>query len=224
MRFGGFPAASFDFYAGLRADNSRTYWAAHRDVYEHSVRAPLAALLDELAGEFAGEVSLFRPFRDVRFARDKSPYKTHQGGFAEVAPGVGYHLQVDADGLLVSGGFHARDAAQTRVYRAAVAESGSGERLAAVVISLDAAGFMIEGDQVSTRPRGVDPDHPRLDLIRRKWLTASRRYPPSPQLAEESAAAQVRSDWTRLRPLIEWITACCPPAQGSPQRLSAEAE
>ena len=85
MRFGGFPAAAFDFYTGLRADNSRSYWAAHRDVYEDSVRAPLAALLDDLAGEFGGQVSLFRPFRDVRFARDKSPYKTHQGGFIEIA-------------------------------------------------------------------------------------------------------------------------------------------
>jgi uncharacterized protein (TIGR02453 family) len=216
MTFGGFPAAAFDFYAGLRADNSRTYWAAHHEVYEDSVRAPLAALLDDLAGEFGGEVSLFRPFRDVRFSRDKSPYKTHQGGFAEVAPGVGYHLQVDADGLLVSGGFHARDAAQTRAYRAAAAGSGSGERLAAVVASLGAAGFTIEGDQVATRPRGVAPDHPRLDLIRRKWLTASRRYPPSPRLADESAAAQVRSDWTRLRPLIGWITACCPPGDDGP--------
>jgi Conserved hypothetical protein (DUF2461) len=100
MRFGGFPAAAFDFYAGLGADNSRTYWAAHRDVYEDAVRAPLAALLAELAGEFGGMVSLFRPFRDVRFSKDKSPYKTHQGSFAEIAPGVGYHLQVDADGLL----------------------------------------------------------------------------------------------------------------------------
>ena len=129
MRFGGFPAAAFDFYAGLGADTSRTYWAAHRDVYDDAVRAPLASLLAELASEFGGMVSLFRPFRDVRFSKDKSPYKTHQGGFVEIAPGVGYHLQVDADGLLVSGGFHARDAAQTRQYRAAVTDRGSGERL-----------------------------------------------------------------------------------------------
>src|SRR5215471_6275303 len=160
MRFGGFPAAAFDFYAGLRTDNSRSYWAAHRDVYEDSVRAPLAALLDDLAGEFGGEVSLFRPFRDVRFAKDKSPYKTHQGGFAEVAAGVGYHLQVDADGLLVSGGFHARDSAHTGRYRAAVTDAGSGEQLAAVAASLAETGFTVEGE-ISARPRGVAPDHPR---------------------------------------------------------------
>jgi uncharacterized protein (TIGR02453 family) len=218
MRFGGFPAAAFDFYAGLGADNSRTYWAAHRDVYEDAVRAPLAALLAELAGEFGGMVSLFRPFRDVRFSKDKSPYKTHQGGFVEIAPGVGYHLQVDADGLLVSGGFHARDAAQTRQYRAAVTDRGAGERLTAVVASLAGAGFTIEGEQVASLPRGVSADHPRADLVRRKWLTACRRYPPSPRLAEESAAAQVRSDWARLRPLVDWITAYCPPGQVLPRR------
>jgi uncharacterized protein (TIGR02453 family) len=218
MRFGGFPGAAFDFYAGLGADNSRTYWAAHRDVYEDAVRAPLAALLAELAGEFGGMVSLFRPFRDVRFSKDKSPYKTHQGGFVQIAPGVGYHLQVDADGLLVGGGFHARGAAQTRQYRAAVTDRGSGERLAAVVASLAGAGFAIEGAQVASLPRGVSADHPRVDLVRRKWLTASRRYPPSPRLAEESAIAQVRSDWTRLCPLVDWITACCPPGQVLPRR------
>jgi len=217
VSFTGFQDAAFAFYAGLAADNSRSYWAAHRDVYEDSVRAPLAALLDDLAGEFGGQVSVFRPFRDVRFSRDKSPYKTQQGGFLEVAPGVGYHLQVDAGGLLAGGGFHARDVAQTGRYRAAVTEPGSGEQLAALATSLARAGFAIEGDQVATRPRGVSPDHPRLDLVRRKWLTASRRHPPSPQLAGASAAALVSSDWTRLRPLIDWITAYCPPGPEMPR-------
>jgi uncharacterized protein (TIGR02453 family) len=211
MRFGGFPAAAFEFYAGLRADNSKSYWTAHRAVYEDAVRAPLAALLDELAGEFGGTVAVFRPFRDTRFSRDKSPYKTHQGGFAEVAPGTGYHLQVDADGLLVGGGFHARDAAHTGAYRDAVTRTDSGERLVSVAASLAEAGFEIGGEQVATRPRGVSPEHPRLSLVRRKWLTASRRYPPSPRLADASAAALVRSDWERLRPLIDWIVAYCPP-------------
>lgn len=221
MSFGGIPAAAFDFYAGLRADNSKAYWTAHRDVYESAVREPLAALLESAAYEYGGEVSVFRPYRDVRFSSDKSPYKTHQGGFAELAPGVGYYLQVDADGLLVGGGFHARDAAHTARYRAAVSEPGPGERLTAVVAALGESGFAIEGDQVATRPRGVAADHPRLALIRRKWLTAVRRYPPSPRLANESSAALVRSDWAKLRPLIDWITANCPPGQSGPGTASS---
>jgi hypothetical protein len=118
---------------------------------------------------------------------------------------------VEADGLATGGGFHARDAAHTGEYRAAVSRTESGERLASVVTSLAQAGFEIEGEQVATRPHGVSPEHPRLSLVRRKWLTAARRYPPSPRLADESAAALVRSDWNRLRPLIEWITDYCPP-------------
>jgi hypothetical protein len=83
--------------------------------------------------------------------------------------------------------------------------------VASVVASLAETGFEIEGEQVATRPRGVSPEHPRLSLVRRKWLTASRRYPPSPRLAAASAAALVRSDWDRLRPLIDWIADYCPP-------------
>ena len=136
MRFRGFPAQAFEFYARLGADNSRQYWAANPDVYETCVRGPPQALLDDIAAEFSsGPVSVFRPNRDFRFSADKSPYKTHQGGFAEVADGVGYHLQLDAEGLLVSGGFHAHAASQTAHFRAAVTDPGSGVRLAAIVSS-----------------------------------------------------------------------------------------
>ena len=206
MRFRGFPAQAFEFYARLGADNSRQHWAANREVYETCVRAPLQALLDDIATEFcSGPVSVFRPNRDIRFSADKSPYKTHQGGFAEVADGVGYHLQLDAEGLLVSGGFHARAASQTARFRAAVTDSGSGERLATITNKLEADGYTLEGEQVSTRPRGVPADHPRLDLVRRKRLTAQRRHPPSDELATPAAEDIVREDWTSLAPLVTWV-------------------
>ena len=76
-----FDDAAFAFYEGLRADNSKTYWTANKSVYERAVREPMRALLDDLAPVFDAEPALFRPYRDVRFSKDKSPYKTHQGGF-----------------------------------------------------------------------------------------------------------------------------------------------
>jgi uncharacterized protein (TIGR02453 family) len=209
MRFRGFPAQAFEFYARLGADNSRQYWTANRDIYETCVRGPLQALLDDIATEFcSGPVSVFRPNRDVRFSADKSPYKTHQGGFAQVADGVGYHLQLDAEGLLVSAGFHAHAASQTARFRAAVTDAGSGKRLATIAARLAAQGFTLEGEQVSTRPRGVPADHPRLDLVRRKWLTAQRRHPRSDELARPAAEEIVREDWTSLAPLVTWVAAC----------------
>ena len=73
MSFAGFPDEGLVFYEGLEADNSRTYWLEHRDRYESAVRAPLLALVEELAPEF-GTPKVFRPYRDVRFSKDKTPY------------------------------------------------------------------------------------------------------------------------------------------------------
>src|ERR1051325_11884594 len=75
MAFRGWPAEALEFYEGLEADNSKTYWTAHKTVYDEKVHAPMLALLAELEPEF-GAGKIFRPYRDVRFSADKSPYKT----------------------------------------------------------------------------------------------------------------------------------------------------
>ena len=74
--FEGFGERALDFYEGLAADNSRTYWKAHEDVYREHVAEPLKALAAELTPEF-GEPKIFRPFRDLRFSPDKRPYAEH---------------------------------------------------------------------------------------------------------------------------------------------------
>jgi len=92
--FKGWPAEALEFYEGLEADNTRTYWLAHKPDYDDLVRAPMQALLDELAPAW-GAGKIFRPYRDVRFSADKTPYKTHIGARLE---GGGY-IQLGADGL-----------------------------------------------------------------------------------------------------------------------------
>jgi uncharacterized protein (TIGR02453 family) len=205
MSFTGFSERAFSFYEGLRADNSKTYWTAHKDVYESQVRQPMHLLLEQLAPRFEGTAVLFRPYRDVRFAKDKSPYKTAQGGFVELAAGVGYYVQLDADAVLVGGGFHAHDKDQTARYRAAVDRPGSGAELAQIVADVQAAGFTIGGPQVRTRPRGVPPDHPRLDLMRREHLTAGREVPPGRQVAGKAFATKVEQYWRSVTPLVDWV-------------------
>ena len=74
--FGGFPERALIFFEGLEADNSKPYWTDNKDVYEQNVRGPMLALLAELEAEF-GAGKMFRPYRDVRFAKDKTPYKTN---------------------------------------------------------------------------------------------------------------------------------------------------
>ena len=67
-------------------DNTKSFWTAHKDVYDTAVKAPMAALVAALEPEF-GKAKVFRPYRDVRFAKDKTPYKTHQGAFVPAGPG-----------------------------------------------------------------------------------------------------------------------------------------
>ncbi|EME61914.1 hypothetical protein G352_18957 [Rhodococcus ruber BKS 20-38] len=204
--FTGFPVAALDFYEDLEADNSKPFWAAHKAVYDDCVRGPMLALLAELEPEF-GAGKAFRPHRDVRFSADKSPYKTHQGGFVQTGPGVGFYVQIDAAGLRVAGGFYRGSSAQVAAFRAAVDDTRRGPRLEPLVRRLHRAGYEIGGERLKTRPRGVAEDHPRLDLLRHKSLTAARTHPSPEWIDTLRTLDEVRTAWRDVRPLVEWLTA-----------------
>jgi len=210
--FNGFSDEAFEFYEGLVADNSKAYWTAHKDIYEDQVRGPMHALLESLAPRFKGTPAMFRPYRDVRFSADKSPYKTAQGGFLEIAHGVGYWMQLDADGIMVGGGFHSHDKAQTARFRAAVDNDISGPTLAAAVSKLVKNGYAIGGEAVRTRPRGVAPDHPRLYLMRHESLTVSRRLDPAECVAPDFAKV-LAGHRKSVTPLVSWCDSYARPAE-----------
>ncbi|MGY1841122.1 MULTISPECIES: DUF2461 domain-containing protein [unclassified Modestobacter] len=206
MGFSGFPDEGLVFYEGLEADNSRAYWTAHRGEWEQYVRAPMQALVDELTGEF-GTPKLFRPYRDVRFSHDKTPYKTHQG--AVLHPnGAGLasvYVQVSADGLRVAGGCWRLQPDQLERFRRAVADDLQGPRLVAEVGRLRAVGFDIDGDRLIRSPRGWPADHPRIELLRHKALHAARQWEPSEWLHTAAAVDRVRDAWRAFAPLNRWL-------------------
>ena len=104
MAFDGFTPDAFAFYAELEANNERPWWLANKARYDEQVRAPFEALGEELE-PVASSVKIYRPYRDVRFSHDKTPYKTRQGLFAQRAPGIGWFLNLDASGVWIGGGF-----------------------------------------------------------------------------------------------------------------------
>jgi uncharacterized protein (TIGR02453 family) len=203
--FQGIPVDALDFYEDLEADNTRTWWQANAQRYATSVREPMVALADALADEF-GPAKLFRPHRDVRFSADKSPYKDHQGALAAEVGGMGFYVQVGAEGLLTGGGFYPTGSDQVPRFRAAVDAPHSGQQLRAIVRALVAHGFELHGDRLATRPRGVPADHPRVDLLRHKSLFASRQHGAPEWLTTPSAAGRVADDWRAVRPLVAWLT------------------
>ncbi|MBP1232397.1 uncharacterized protein (TIGR02453 family) [Arthrobacter sp. PvP102] len=202
--FQGIPAAAFGFYAELEQNNNREWWLGHKRRYESLVREPLAALLAQLEPRF-GPAKIFRPNRDVRFSPDKSPYKTAQGALASFQEGVGYYVQLSADGLLVGGGCHSSSPAQLARFRNSVDATGTGESLAQIVRRVSEAGFTVEGERLKTVPRGFPRDHPRAELLKYKSLSAAKALGEPDWLATPAAAEEVSRLWEQLRPLVEWV-------------------
>jgi uncharacterized protein (TIGR02453 family) len=197
--FTGFGDGAVEFYDGLRADNSKAYWTDHREIYERDVRAPMLALLADLEPEF-GAGKVFRPYRDVRFSSDKSPYKTHCGGYAGA-----FYVEVSAEGLMAAAGYYAMVPDQLARFRAAVDDGRRGGDLSSRLSALERAGLTVDGDRLKTRPRGVDPDHPRVQLLRHRSLYAWRRWAPDDALHGPAARERVAGAWRTLRPLTEWL-------------------
>jgi uncharacterized protein (TIGR02453 family) len=205
VSFEGFPDEGLVFYEGLEADNTKTYWTRAKSSYDAHVRAPLLALLEELAPEF-GTAKVFRPYRDVRFSNDKTPYKTHQG--AVIHPqgrAAARYVQISADGLRVAGGCWRLESDQVTRYRRAVADEVQGPRLQAEVERLSAAGWAIDGERLVRVPAGFDADAARLDLLKHKSLHAGRAWEPADWLHSREALERVRDAWRDLAALNVWL-------------------
>lgn len=202
--FAGFPVAALDFYDDLELDNTRSFWEAHRGVYEEAVKGPMAALVKELEPEF-GTAKVFRPYRDVRFAKDKTPYKTHQGAFVASGPTTGYYLQLGAAGVLVGSGFYDASSERLAAIREAIVEERTGRRLERLLRTLTGAGWELGGEKLKTSPRGYDAGHPRIELLRHKQLIVSRSYGFEPVIHSPHLLTRVREDWRALRPLVHWL-------------------
>ncbi len=209
MGFKGWPPEAIEFYEGLEADNSKSYWLAHKAFYEASVKGPMEALLAELAPEF-GEGKVFRPNRDVRFSADKSPYKT---AMAAMAGDVGY-LQLSARGLGVASGFWMMASDQLDRYRKAVADDGAGGELVQLVSDAAVHKVQITGhDTLKTAPRGYPKDHPRIELLRNKGLIAWKEWPVGAWLGTRKAKDRVVDFLRATEPLRTWLAANVGPSE-----------
>jgi uncharacterized protein (TIGR02453 family) len=202
--FTGFPVAALDFYDDLEVDNTKSFWAAHKETWEVAVRDPMLALTAALTREF-GEAKVFRPYRDVRFAKDKTPYKNHQGAFVAAGPATGWYVQVGSPGVFVAAGWYHADGERLGRIRAAIDDERTGAELEKVLKALGRRGWERGGETLKTTPRGYDADHPRIDLLRHRSLTMRRSYGFEKVIHTPALLDEVRKDWRAARPLVEWV-------------------
>jgi uncharacterized protein (TIGR02453 family) len=167
--FTGFGKDALGFFSALAFHQDKAWFDENREIYERDVGAPMVALLDDLTAAFArvriplkanGKRSMFRIHRDVRFARDKSPYKTHAGAVMTRSggkddPGLLY-LHISPEGCFAAAGFYRLEPPALLRVRQAIAR-GNGKAFGAVTAALAKARLALDQEsQVSRLPRGFE--------------------------------------------------------------------
>ena len=216
-RFEGFGPAVTDWFVALASDNSRAFWAATRDVWQRDLRAPLEALLVELAAEHGGRVKLFRPHRDMRYASGAGPIKPQTSGYVRVAASLASrYAEVSVEGFYAGCGVYRFERDQLERYRAAAADADVGGRLGAALAEAVAAGLEVGGDTLKTAPQGVARDHPRVALLRRKGLFLGATLPPGPALESRAPLEHARRTWKLAAEVTAWLDAHVGPSEIPP--------
>ncbi len=213
-RFRGWGPEALEFFERLEADNTRTFWSGNRAVYQEAVRAPMEALSDDVADEF-GELHIFRPYRDVRFSKDKTPYKTHMGAVTESEEGAVYYVQLSAAGLMAASGYHQMARDQLQRYREAVVDGRTGRELVEIMKGFRRR-FEVGGEALKTAPRGYPRDHPRVQYLRHKGLTIARSWPPASWFSTARARTNIVGAWRAADPMNRWLNANVGPSTELP--------
>ena len=214
IRFEGWSKPALQFFHGLKRDNSKAYFEAHRSIYEEQVRQPMDALLSEIERDLGTdiEVKVFRLNRDLRFSPDKRPYKEHLGAYLSSRRSGGLYLQVSDDGLYLAIGSHEMAPDQLTRYRDAVAGK-DGEKLARIVATLRKDGYQVTEPSFKRVPAGYAADHPRGELLRCKGLMASRNWKPGPWLQSGEAKDRIRAAIKDSKSLTSWLDAHVGPSR-----------
>jgi uncharacterized protein (TIGR02453 family) len=218
-RFGGFADADGRFFRALSKNQNRDWFQAHRAEYDQGWVAPMKLLLAEVRERIdplfprhaLGDPKVFRINRDVRFSKDKSPYKTHIGGYVPLGAGGGprnpvpLYVQLGTE-MFVGAGHYMMEPDQLARYREAVLDAKTGAALAKIVAGLERVKFtVVSRDELKNVPRGMDPEHPRAALLKRKSLAVE--FPPLPKkiILSRAFVGWLVERIERARPLVEWL-------------------
>jgi len=212
MTFTGWPVEAIEFFERLEDDNTKAFWTEHKGVYEECVKAPMEELLAELTGRW-GEGKIFRPYRDVRFSKDKAPYKTNIA--ATMAKG-GY-VSLSADGFSVGTGYYMMAKDQLARFRPAIDEDATGRRLERIVAKLTDVGIEVTAhDTLKTAPRGYPKDHDRIELLRMKGCIAWQEWEIGAWLDTSEPEDRVVTFLGAAKPLVKWLDTNVGPTELDP--------
>jgi uncharacterized protein (TIGR02453 family) len=200
VQFTGFPRDALEFFRDLARHNDREWFSANRDRYERACREPMKLLVADLGADPVTS-RITRINRDLRFSKDKSPYRTY------IATGVrGNYIHLSADGLYVGAGFYKPEPATLVRFRHAIDANASGRALQRIITSLRRKRYMVEThEKLASAPRGFSVDHPRIEFLQMKDIFAGKSLKPGPWISTRRALERVKRVMTDVRPLADWL-------------------
>ena len=221
--FQGFYPEALTFFAELEKDNSKTFWDAHKAIWEKKVHEPMQDFLDAFEGEIP-PLRMFRPNRDVRFSKDKSPYKVWTGATSEArgVGGVGYYIRLGSAGLSVACGAYVMARDQLERFRDAIDDPLSGAQFEKMTHALAALSLpVMSGGEapLKTVPPGYPKDHPRAEFLRWKGVAVVKGFDKDEAwLYTPEAVEKVKTVWRGVEPLKDWLDSYVGPTQESTER------
>lgn len=207
---------TLSFLKNLQKNNNREWFQAHRSEYD-AAHQEMIAFADDLIKSMnshdvietpSGKKSLFRIYRDVRFGKDKTPYKTHWAGFMRRA-GVdrrgGYYYHIGLEGAYVLGGFFNPNTQDLLHIRNQLAQDS--DLLRSVIDSNDFKSFFgeLRGEQLKTAPRGFEKDHPEIDLLRYKQFIVRHDFSPV-EMKHPDFHNKLSEAFLKMRPFFDSMT------------------
>lgn len=218
--FQGMPREGLQFLRTLKRNNRREWFQKNKQKYDDTVKRPMQELISILAEDFEEwapemvanpKTSLYRIYRDTRFSRDKSPYKTHVAG---VFPrkglgkheGAGFYFHVSTDEVLIAGGMYMPCAETLNTVRSHIAENV--EEFRSIVASRAFRKLFGElgGEQLTRVPRGYRADHPAAEYLKYKQFLVGRDFEPGLALGPKFYG-QIVVMFRGMLPLIRFLNA-----------------
>jgi uncharacterized protein (TIGR02453 family) len=218
--FAGIPDEGLAFLEDLEEHNTKEFFEPNKQLFRDRLQAPFEALLAsasgrmEAAGIGVGPPKVFRVHRDLRFSKDKTPYKTNMAGYVRHRPAggadadTGYYVSFAPSGLYVGGGLYRPARPRLERVRAAVASGAEGPALAALLAEAAGHGLEVGLDPLQRVPKPYPADHPRADLLRARSLVLGRHHQRGPWLVTTEVLDRLVEDWRRIAPLHRWLDRC----------------
>ncbi|WP_374029492.1 DUF2461 domain-containing protein [Bdellovibrio bacteriovorus] len=217
--FKGFSPEAFRFLRSLKKNNRREWFQPRKEDYQRLVHLPMMGLimeLGEVCRSFAPEVpfnpqrNILRVYRDTRFSKDKTPYKTFvgasfpYGNFPKTVDSTGLYMQIEPGEVFIGGGLWKPSSLQLRKIRQFMLQDPD-----AFLEIIEDKNFKkhfgsIQGEKLKTTPRGISPDHPLVEYLRLKQFFISISLPEDAALKKD-LPKKIAAEFKLMMPLLRWL-------------------